>query len=103
MCCPAGTDPAEGAALGLALLRKLVNGGWGGGALTLATTHQSVLTGLKYEDPRFENASVEFDEVELAPTYRLLWGVPGRSNALNIAARLGLEAGVDWRRVHGCP
>jgi dsDNA-specific endonuclease/ATPase MutS2 len=62
-------------------------GGWGSGALTIATTHHSVMTGLKFDDARFENASVEFDEQALAPTYRLLWGIPGKSNALNIAAR----------------
>lgn len=62
-------------------------GGMGAGALTIATTHHSIMTGLKFDDPRFENASVEFDEVALAPTYKLLWGIPGRSNALNIAQR----------------
>lgn len=84
----------EGAALGVALLKRLVAGGVGGGALTLATTHHSGMTSLKFEDPRFENASVEFDEAALAPTYRLLWGVPGRSNALNIASRLGLDSDI---------
>ena len=52
------------------------------------------LARLKYSDERFENASVEFDEQRLCPTFRLLWGLPGRSNALNIAARLGMEPGV---------
>ena len=68
-------------------MRRLVSGGVGAGALTVATTHHSILAGLKFEDPRFENASVEFDEVALAPTYKLLWGIPGRSHALNIASR----------------
>ena len=54
----------------------------------------SALTSLKYEDDRFENVSMEFDEARLAPTYRLLWGIPGRSNALNIAQRLGLDRDV---------
>lgn len=62
--------------------------------LTIATTHFGELKALKYEDERFENASVEFDESTLSPTYRLLWGIPGRSNALAIAGRLGLKSEV---------
>ncbi|CAL5224634.1 g7352 [Coccomyxa viridis] len=89
-----GTDPAEGAALGIALLRALVAGGPRGAAFTMATTHHSSLTSLKYQDERFENASVEFDEAKLAPTYRLMWGIPGRSNALNIASRLGMDTDI---------
>lgn len=89
-----GTEPVEGSALGVALLETLVKGGRGGAGFTMATTHHSSLTSLKFENPAFENASVEFDEQKLAPTYRLLWGVPGRSNALNIAAGLGLDASL---------
>jgi len=86
----AGTDPTEGTALAMALLRHLADCA----RLTVATTHYGELKALKYQDPRFENASVEFDEASLAPTYRLLWGIPGRSNALSIARRLGLDPGV---------
>ncbi|MBE9137723.1 endonuclease MutS2 [Nodosilinea sp. LEGE 07088] len=86
----AGTDPTEGTALAIALLRYLADRA----RLTMATTHYGELKALKYQDERFENASVEFDEATLSPTYRLLWGIPGRSNALAIARRLGLAANV---------
>ncbi|MEM9922704.1 MAG: endonuclease MutS2 [Cyanobacteria bacterium P01_D01_bin.50] len=86
----AGTDPVEGSALAIALLRYLADHS----LLTIATTHFGELKALKYQDERFENASVEFDEATLSPTYRLLWGIPGRSNALAIASRLGLKAEV---------
>jgi DNA mismatch repair protein MutS2 len=86
----AGTDPAEGSALAIALLQHLANTT----LLTMATTHFGELKALKYEDERFENASVEFNDLTLSPTYRLLWGIPGRSNALTIAGRLGLDAEI---------
>ncbi|MFM7269105.1 MAG: endonuclease MutS2, partial [Cyanobium sp.] len=86
----AGTDPTEGAALAAALLRHLADRA----RLTVATTHYGELKALKYADPRFENASVAFDIETLSPTYHLQWGIPGRSNALAIAARLGLEETV---------
>jgi DNA mismatch repair protein MutS2 len=86
----AGTDPAEGSALATALLQHLADRAY----LTIATTHYGELKALKYQDQRFENASVEFDDVSLSPTYRLLWGIPGRSNALAIAQRLGLDPAV---------
>ncbi|WP_413171167.1 endonuclease MutS2 [Anabaena azotica] len=86
----AGTDPVEGSALAIALLQYLADHA----QLTIATTHFGELKALKYEDIRFENASVEFNEATLSPTYRLLWGIPGRSNALAIALRLGLKPEV---------
>jgi DNA mismatch repair protein MutS2 len=86
----AGTDPTEGAALATALLRHLADRA----RLTIATTHFGELKALKYADARFENASVAFDVDTLSPTYHLLWGIPGRSNALAIAERLGLEGQV---------
>jgi DNA mismatch repair protein MutS2 len=93
----AGTDPTEGSALAIALLKYLADHA----SLTIATTHFGELKALKYDDDRFENASVEFDDVLLSPTYRLLWGIPGRSNALTIARRLGLnEAVIQQAQTH---
>lgn len=86
----AGTDPSEGTALATALLKALADRA----RLTIATTHFGELKALKYNDDRFENASVAFNAETLSPTYELLWGIPGRSNALAIAKRLGLDAGV---------
>ena len=86
----AGTDPTEGSALAIALLNYLADHA----QLTIATTHFGELKALKYQDDRFENASVEFNDVTLSPTYRLRWGIPGRSNALAIARRLGLKAEI---------
>jgi DNA mismatch repair protein MutS2 len=86
----AGTDPLEGSALASALLKHLAERA----RLTIATTHFGELKALKYGDARFENASVAFDADTLSPTYRLQWGIPGRSNALAIARRLGLAEPV---------
>ncbi|XP_043716792.1 endonuclease MutS2 isoform X2 [Telopea speciosissima] len=87
----AGTNPLEGAALGISLLESFADSG---ALLTVATTHHGELKTLKYSNEAFENASVEFDEVNLKPTYKILWGVPGRSNAVNVAERLGLPRAV---------
>jgi DNA mismatch repair protein MutS2 len=80
------TDPAEGAALGEALLEHLLRVR----APTLPTTHLAVLVEYAWRHARVENASVEFDVATLAPTYRLRVGTPGSSQALVIARRLGL-------------
>jgi len=82
----AGTDPDEGAALGIALLEALR----ARKCLVLATTHHNVVKRHALETEGIETASVEFDAATLSPTYRLLIGIPGRSNALRIAERLGM-------------
>lgn len=85
-----GTDPMEGAALGGAILEELT----GRGTFTLATTHLGALKELATTVPGVVNASLEFDSARLAPTYRLVKGIPGRSYGLSIARRLNLPANV---------
>ncbi|XP_021652858.2 uncharacterized protein LOC110644409 isoform X3 [Hevea brasiliensis] len=96
----AGTNPLEGAALGMSLLESFADGG---ALLTIATTHHGELKSLKYSNGTFENACMEFDEVNLKPTYRILWGIPGRSNAINISEKLGLPGIVisNARELYG--
>lgn len=84
------TDPIEGAALAEALLTRLCEFG----CTIIATTHYPTLKTLAFRNPHVRNASQEFDMVTLAPTYRLIDGIPGGSSALEIAERLGLDSTI---------
>jgi DNA mismatch repair protein MutS2 len=86
----AGTDPSEGAAIGIAVLEELHSRG----GLTVATTHHNAVKVFASVTPGVANASMEFDSETLSPTYRLVKGIPGRSQAFHIAGRLGLSKEV---------
>jgi DNA mismatch repair protein MutS2 len=94
-----GTDPLEGAALGWAILEELTRRG----AFTVATTHLGTLKELAASVPGVVNASLQFDAIALAPTYRLVKGVPGRSYGIAIARRLSLSEPVIARAEERMP
>ena len=85
-----GTDPSEGAVLSIALLEKFKNLN----ATMLCTTHYPEIKNYCFESDYYKNSSMEFDFEKLKPTYRFIIGLPGKSNAINISAKLGLEQSV---------
>ena len=88
----AGTDPQEGAILAEVILKELAKKG----VFSVITTHYGELKTLEFSDPYFKNASVEFDTESLSPTYKLIIGIPGLSNAISISANLGLSEDLVW-------
>jgi DNA mismatch repair protein MutS2 len=94
-----GTDPLEGAALGGAVLEELTRRG----TTTIATTHLGALKELAAEVPGVVNASLQFDAVALAPTYRLIKGIPGRSYGIAIARRLRMPDAIVERAIERVP
>lgn len=88
----AGTDPQEGATLAEVILKNLAKKQ----VLSIITTHYGELKTLEYSDSYFKNASVEFNTESLSPTYKLVIGIPGLSNAISIASNLGLDSELVW-------
>lgn len=88
----AGTDPQEGATLAEIIMKEFAKRH----AQSIITTHYGELKTLEYTDPYFKNASVEFDTESLSPTYKLIIGIPGLSNAISIASNLGLPENLVW-------
>ena len=93
----AGTDPAEGAALGQSILQELADRG----AAILASTHYGELKAFAYNTAGFQNAAMEFDPKNFRPTYRLVMGAPGASQALRIAERCGISSRLIDRAREG--